>query len=43
MGGPDSARRIGDAAANWADTYWVRDALDAASDRALDQAAGAPA
>ena len=43
MGGPDSARRIGDAAANWADTYWVRDALDAASARALNQAAGAPA
>jgi len=43
MGGPDSARRIGDAAANWADTYWVRDALDAASNRALDHAAGAPA
>ncbi len=43
MGGPDSARRIGDAAANWADTYWVRDALDAASDRALNQAARAPA
>ena len=41
MGGPDSARRIGDAAANWADTYWVRDALDAVSNRALNQAARA--
>jgi ring-1,2-phenylacetyl-CoA epoxidase subunit PaaA len=28
MGGPDSARRIGNAAGNWADTRWVRDALD---------------
>ncbi|HEX4983819.1 MAG TPA: 1,2-phenylacetyl-CoA epoxidase subunit PaaA [Ilumatobacteraceae bacterium] len=27
--GPDSARRIGDAARHWADTEWVRDALDA--------------
>jgi ring-1,2-phenylacetyl-CoA epoxidase subunit PaaA len=26
--GPDSARRIGDAARHWADTAWVRDALD---------------
>ena len=26
--GPDSARRIGEAAANWADSQWVRDALD---------------
>ena len=43
MGGPDSARRIDEAAANWADTYWVRDALDAASDRTLSQATGAPA
>ena len=43
MGGPDSARRIDEAAANWADTYWVRDTLDAASDRALSQATGAPA
>ena len=25
--GPDSARRIGEAAANWADSQWVRDAL----------------
>ena len=35
MGGPDSARRIGEAAANWADTQWVRDALDGAPDRAV--------
>jgi ring-1,2-phenylacetyl-CoA epoxidase subunit PaaA len=27
--GPDSARRIGDAARHWEDTRWVRDALDA--------------
>ena len=27
-GGPDSARRIATAAANWTDTAWVRDALD---------------
>ena len=27
--GPDSARRIGDAARHWSDTEWVRDALDA--------------
>jgi len=27
--GPDSARRIGDAARHWSDTAWVRDALDA--------------
>ncbi|MEM9039861.1 MAG: 1,2-phenylacetyl-CoA epoxidase subunit PaaA [Actinomycetota bacterium] len=27
QGGPDSARRIATAAANWADTAWVRDAL----------------
>lgn len=26
--GPDSARRIGDASRHWADTAWVRDALD---------------
>jgi ring-1,2-phenylacetyl-CoA epoxidase subunit PaaA len=30
MGGPDSARRIAEASANWEDTRWVRDALDAA-------------
>ncbi len=30
-GGPDSRRRIADAATNWADTAWVRDALDAAT------------
>jgi ring-1,2-phenylacetyl-CoA epoxidase subunit PaaA len=29
--GPDSARRIGDAARHWSDTSWVRDALDAAA------------
>lgn len=29
--GPDSARRIGDAAAHWADTAWVREALEAES------------
>ncbi|NND74074.1 MAG: 1,2-phenylacetyl-CoA epoxidase subunit A [Ilumatobacter sp.] len=28
MGGPDSKRRIETAAQNWADTAWVRDALD---------------
>lgn len=28
-GGPDSRRRISNAAANWADTAWVRDALEA--------------
>ena len=27
--GPDSARRIGNAARHWSDTEWVRDALDA--------------
>jgi ring-1,2-phenylacetyl-CoA epoxidase subunit PaaA len=27
-GGPDSRRRISNAAANWADTVWVRDALE---------------
>jgi len=26
--GPDSARRIGEAAANWSETRWVREALD---------------
>lgn len=31
MGGPDSRRRIADASANWADTAWVRRALDAKS------------
>ncbi len=30
-GGPDSRRRIADASANWADTAWVRQALDAAA------------
>ena len=30
MGGPDSARRIAEASANWENTRWVRDALDAA-------------
>ena len=33
QGGPDSARRIGEAAANWDATRWVREALDAAPDR----------
>jgi ring-1,2-phenylacetyl-CoA epoxidase subunit PaaA len=28
QGGPDSARRIGEAAANWSETRWVRAALD---------------
>ena len=28
QGGPDSKRRIATAAANWADTAWVRDALE---------------
>lgn len=28
QGGPDSARRIGEASANWERTRWVRDALD---------------
>jgi ring-1,2-phenylacetyl-CoA epoxidase subunit PaaA len=28
QGGPDSARRIGEAAANWSETRWVREALD---------------
>jgi ring-1,2-phenylacetyl-CoA epoxidase subunit PaaA len=28
MGGPDSKRRIETAARNWADTAWVREALD---------------
>lgn len=32
--GPDSARRIGDAARHWADTAWVRDALDRAAEAA---------
>jgi ring-1,2-phenylacetyl-CoA epoxidase subunit PaaA len=31
--GPDSARRIGDAARHWADTAWVRDALDHVAER----------
>ena len=31
--GPDSARRIAEAAANWADTHWVRDALDLIASR----------
>ncbi len=30
QGGPDSCRRIETAARNWADTAWVREALDAA-------------
>jgi ring-1,2-phenylacetyl-CoA epoxidase subunit PaaA len=30
-GGPDSRRRIENAAANWADTAWVRSTLDAAT------------
>jgi len=30
MGGPDSARRITEAATNWVDTRWVRQALDEA-------------
>lgn len=30
-GGPDSRRRIENAAANWADTAWVRTALDSAT------------
>ncbi len=29
QGGPDSRRRIENAARNWADTAWVRAALDA--------------
>ena len=33
QGGPDSARRIAEAAANWADTRWVRDALDQVGER----------
>ncbi len=33
MGGPDSARRIANAAANWADTGWVREAMDHAPER----------
>ncbi|MDG2908598.1 MAG: 1,2-phenylacetyl-CoA epoxidase subunit A [Acidimicrobiales bacterium] len=33
QGGPDSARRISEAAANWADTRWVRDALERVSRR----------
>jgi ring-1,2-phenylacetyl-CoA epoxidase subunit PaaA len=27
-GGPDSARRIATAAANWVDTAWVRESLE---------------
>lgn len=34
MDGPDSARRIDQAASNWADTFWVRYALDRAPERA---------
>ncbi len=30
-GGPDSRRRIENAAANWADTAWVREAMDASA------------
>ena len=33
QGGPDSARRIRNAAVNYADTAWVRSALEAAADR----------
>lgn len=33
-GGPDSRRRIANAAANWSDTAWVRDALAANETRA---------
>ncbi len=33
QGGPDSRRRISNAATNWADTAWVRDALEARADR----------
>ena len=32
--GPDSARRIGNAARHWSDTEWVRDALDAVASEA---------
>ncbi len=32
--GPDSARRIGDAARHWSDTAWVRSALETAADAA---------
>jgi ring-1,2-phenylacetyl-CoA epoxidase subunit PaaA len=32
--GPDSGRRIGDAARHWADTAWVRSALERAAQRA---------
>lgn len=39
MGGPDSARRIADAAANWADTHWVRRVLDDAPPRPAGVAA----
>ena len=39
MGGPDSARRIADAASNWADTHWVRRVLDEAPARAAGAAA----
>jgi ring-1,2-phenylacetyl-CoA epoxidase subunit PaaA len=38
--GPDSARRVATANAAWADTAWVRDALDAAA--AVERPAGAP-
>jgi ring-1,2-phenylacetyl-CoA epoxidase subunit PaaA len=31
--GPDSARRIGDAARHWADTAWVRDGLERVAER----------
>lgn len=34
MGGPDSRRRIANAAQNWADTAWVRHALDSAAELA---------
>ncbi len=39
MDGPDSARRIADAAANWTDTHWVRRVLDDAPVRAAGAAA----
>lgn len=34
-GGPDSRRRIANAAANWADTAWVRTALETVADPSL--------
>ncbi len=38
-GGPDSRRRIANASANWSETRWVRDALDAAADNQSKNAA----